>query len=83
MDDRAEFLNRMIEILTRLNDTCIAKGEPLLASVLAIAKGEAEDALRHAEDLAALNALRVRMSSTTTWRQGTAAASELPQEIAA
>ena len=51
---RAEFLTSMIDILERLHQTCVNRGEPLLASVLAIAKGEAEDALRHAEELAAL-----------------------------
>jgi hypothetical protein len=71
MDERVEFLSKMIDILTRLNDSCVSKGEPLLASVLAIAKGEAEDALRHAEDLAALNAMRIKMSSATTWRPET------------
>ena len=45
-DNRAAFLEKMIEILDRLHDTCIERGEPLLASVLAIAKGEAEDAFR-------------------------------------
>ena len=35
----------------------VERGEPLLASVLAIAKGEAEDALRHANELQSLMAL--------------------------
>lgn len=69
MDDkRSEFLTTMIGILERLHDTSVAKGEPFLASVLAIAKGEAEDALRHAREMTALNDLRERMSSTTSWR---------------
>jgi hypothetical protein len=46
--ERSKFLASMIDILTRLTDTCVTRGEPLLASVLAIARGEAEDALRHA-----------------------------------
>ena len=65
---RADFLTSMIDILERLNQTCVQRGEPLLASVLAIAKGEAEDALRHAEELAALDAMRREMSSRTSWR---------------
>ncbi len=65
---RSEFLTSMIGILERLHETSIARGEPLLASVLAIAKGEAEDALRHAEELAALHAMREEMSSRTSWR---------------
>jgi hypothetical protein len=69
MDDRrTEFLRTMISILAQLHDTTVAKGEPLLASVLAIAKGEAEDSLRHAEELFALIGMRERMSSQTTWR---------------
>ena len=67
-EKRAEFLTAMIDILTRLHDTSVSKGEPLLATVLAIARGEAEDALRHAEELATLMAMRDRMSSAATWR---------------
>ena len=66
--DRAKFLTSMIDILTRLHDTSVTRGEPLLASVLAIARGEAEDALRHAQELAELDALRRRMSSENSWR---------------
>jgi hypothetical protein len=66
--DRSKFLTAMIEILNRLHDSSVQRGEPLLASVLAIAKGEAEDALRHAEELSALHALREEMSSRTSWR---------------
>jgi hypothetical protein len=77
--DRAKFLTAMIEILNRLHDSSVQRGEPLLASVLAIAKGEAQDALRHAEELSALNALREQMSSRNTWR----APVEEQQEIAA
>jgi hypothetical protein len=65
---RSDFLTSMIDILERLHQTCVNRGEPLLASVLAIAKGEAEDALRHADELAALDAMREKMSSTKTWR---------------
>ena len=65
---RTKFLTSMIEILTRLHDTSVERGEPLLASVLAIAKGEAEDALRHAQELQSLNAMREQMSSAATWR---------------
>jgi hypothetical protein len=66
--NRTKFLHSMIEILNRLHDTSVERGEPLLASVLAIAKSEAEDALRHAEELQALNAMREKMSSAATWR---------------
>ncbi len=65
---RTDFLVSMIDILERLHQTCIDRGEPLLASVLAIAKGEAEDAQRHSEQLAALNGMREKMSSQNTWR---------------
>ncbi len=65
---RTNFLTSMIGILDRLQETCVSRGEPLLASVLAIAKGEAEDARRHAEELASLHAMREKMSSQTSWR---------------
>ena len=71
--DRGKFLSAMIDILNRLHDSSVQRGEPLLASVLAIAKGEAEDALRHADELQALNVLREQMSSRTTWRAQPAA----------
>ena len=77
--DRSKFLSAMIEILNRLHDSSVQRGEPLLASVLAIAKGEAEDALRHADELKALNALREEMSSRNSWR----APAEAQGEIAA
>lgn len=66
--DRAKFLSSMIDILTRLHDTSVTRGEPLLASVLAIARGEAEDALRHAQELAEIDQLRRSMSSANSWR---------------
>jgi hypothetical protein len=66
--DRSEFLISMIDILERLQQTCVSRGEPLLASVLAIGKGEAEDALRHAQQLAELHKMRDKMSSQTSWR---------------
>jgi hypothetical protein len=66
-DKRAEFLNTMVEILGRLHDTSVDRGEPLLASVLAIAKGEAEDSLRHTEQLAAIAALR-EVRSIAGWQ---------------
>jgi hypothetical protein len=65
---RSEFLTSMIDILERLQQTCVKRGEPLLGSVLTIAKGEAEDALRHAEELASLHKMREKMSSQTSWR---------------
>ena len=76
MDERrSEFLITMVEILGRLHDTTVAKGEPLLASVLAIAKGEAEDALRHANELAAIFALRqVKSVADGRWHTGARAA---------
>ena len=82
MDEkRAEFLTRMVEILGRLQDTCVQKGEPLLASVLAIAKGEAEDSLRHAEQLAAIASLR-EVRSIAGW-QPQAEAATAQENIAA
>lgn len=66
-EKRAEFLNTMVEILGRLHDTSVQKGEPLLASVLAIAKGEAEDSLRHTEQLASIAALR-EVRSIAGWQ---------------
>ena len=78
MDEkRAEFLARMVEILGRLHDTSVQRGEPLLASVLAIAKGEAEDSLRHAEQLAAIASLR-EIGSVSGWqtRDGAATAQD-------
>ena len=65
---RSEFLTTMIAILGRLGDTSVKQGEPLLASVLAIAKKEAEDALRHLGDLETLKEMRAQRSSTATWR---------------
>jgi hypothetical protein len=71
-EDR-DFLPMMIGILERLEQTAHARGEPLLASLLGIARGEAEDALRHAADFAALTAEREAGSSVETWRLGDAA----------
>lgn len=69
MDEkRHEFLTTMIGILNRLHDTSIKHEEPLLASMLLIARGEAEDALRHAGDLEQLANKREKRSSTYTWR---------------
>ncbi len=69
MDDkRNEFLTTMIGILNRLHTASLKHEEPLLASMLLIARGEAEDALRHAGDLDLLAELRERRSSTYTWR---------------
>jgi|GraSoiStandDraft_4_1057263.scaffolds.fasta_scaffold850461_2 hypothetical protein len=77
MDEkRAEFLTRMVEILGRLHDSSIQRGEPLLASVLAIAKGEAEDSLRHAEELASIASLRAVRSIAGWQPQDDAAAAE-------
>lgn len=85
--DRSKFLAAMVDIIGRLHDTSVARGEPLLASVLAIARGEAEDALRHADELASLRALREEMSSRTTWRPEPVAQNEVAEvaqaEIAA
>jgi len=67
-EQRSQFLTSMVSILDKLQETCVTRGEPLLASVLVIAKGEAEDALRHATELEEINALRESMSSQTTWR---------------
>ena len=69
MDERRErFLNTMIAILGRLEETSVSKGEPLLASMLAIARKEAEDALRHAGDLDEIAERRIARSATQTWR---------------
>ena len=69
MDDkRNEFLTTMIGILNRLHTLSLKHEEPLLASMLLIARGEAEDALRHAGDLDLLAEMRERRSSTYTWR---------------
>jgi hypothetical protein len=82
-ENRAAFLQKMIEILDRLHDTCIERGEPLLASVLAIAKGEGEDALRHANELQSLIALRDKMTSATSWRPMAPEAERAQEDIAA
>ena len=66
--DNGEFLPAMIGILERLHRTALNRGEPLLASILDIAKTEAEDALRHATKLAEMVAEREATSSATTWR---------------
>ena len=42
-DDRSEFLTKIVDILARLHETSVQRGEPLLASLIAIAKGEAEE----------------------------------------
>ena len=69
MDEgRTQFLSTMIAILGRLHATSLSKGEPLLASMLAIARKEAEDALRHAGDLDEIAERRVASSSTQSWR---------------
>jgi len=67
-EDRTRFLEKMIEILDRLHETSGRRPVLLLASVIAIARGEAEDALRHAEELQSLIALRDKMTSATSWR---------------
>ena len=69
MDDkRNEFLTTMIGILNRLHTASLKHEQPLLASMLLIARSEAEDALRHAGDLDFLAEMRERRSSTYTWR---------------
>ncbi len=65
---RHEFLTTMVTILGRLSETSTSKGEPLLASMLALAKKEAEDALRHACDLDKLAAERMQRSAMHSWR---------------
>jgi hypothetical protein len=66
--NRSEFLTTMIAILRRLGDTSLRQGEPLLAGMLAIARAEAEDALRHIGALDALAERHPARSSTTSWR---------------
>ena len=69
MDEkRCEFLSTMIGILTRLHDASIQHDEPLLAKMLLIARGEADDALRHAGELEELAARRAAQSSAHSWR---------------
>jgi hypothetical protein len=65
---RTEFLNTMIAILKRLHETSLRHSQPLLADMLAIARTEAEDALRHAGHLDTLAARRASRSSATSWR---------------
>lgn len=67
-DERKQFLTTMIKILDKLHESSVQKDEPMLASMLAIAKGEAEDSLRHADGLAALEEQRERLSSAHSWR---------------
>ncbi len=67
---RSEFLSKMAVLLGRLGETSVKQGEPLLASVLAIAQKEAEDALRHLGNLEALEKQRELRSATATWRAG-------------
>jgi len=69
MDEkRSEFLTTMIAILGRLRDTAVKHEEQLLASMLDVARGEAEDTLRHANDLEELAARRNERSSVHSWR---------------
>lgn len=76
MDEtRSEFLTTMIGILNRLHRASVKHNEPHLASMLLIARGEAEDSLRHASDLELLASERRSRSSTYTWR-----ACDLPPE---
>ena len=65
---QADFLPTMIAILERLHATSLDKGEPLLASILDIAKTEAEDALRHAREIAEMVSARTETSSAHSWR---------------
>jgi hypothetical protein len=65
---RQEFLTTMVAILGRLSETSASKGEPLLASMLSIARKEAEDALGHADVLRRLEADRAAHSATNSWR---------------
>jgi hypothetical protein len=79
---RHEFLTTMVTILGRLSETSTSKGEPLLASMLALARKEAEDALRHACDLDRLAAERAEHSAMHSWRacdRDVAVAAEVPQ----
>ena len=53
-----DFLPTIIGILKQLQGLSSERGQPLLASILEIARVEAEDALRHKHALAALDAAR-------------------------
>jgi len=66
--DIPEFLDKMVGILERLRVTSRDRGQPLLASILEIARVEAEDALRHERDMAEREELRTATSSTHSWR---------------
>jgi hypothetical protein len=66
--DVPEFLDSMVGILERLRVASADREQPLLASILEIAKVEAEDALRHERDLMSREAERERTSSTHSWR---------------
>jgi hypothetical protein len=66
--DVPEFLDSMLGILERLKVASADRGQPLLASILEIAKVEAEDSLRHERDIKSRDAERSRTSSAHSWR---------------
>jgi hypothetical protein len=83
---RQEFLTTMVAILGRLSETSASKGEPLLASMLSIARKEAEDALGHAGILKRLEDERAAHSARHSWRacdQQAAAGEASATELAA
>ena len=59
------FLKRSIEILEALKQKTLAQGHPMLASLLDMAKSEAEDELRTAEKSDELRAAFFEGSVTT------------------
>jgi hypothetical protein len=66
--DIPEFLDKMVGILERLRVTSRDRNQPLLASILEIARVEAEDALRHEREMAERAEYRAATSSTHSWR---------------
>lgn len=64
----AQFLTTIITIIDKLHASSLDNNQPMLASVLAIAKVEAEDALRHENGLEALVRRRQETSSAHSWR---------------
>jgi hypothetical protein len=66
--NRSKFLSRVIGILDRLHQTSLAHDEQLLAGMIAVARAEAEDALRHNGKLDLLAKKLAERSSIYTWR---------------
>jgi hypothetical protein len=65
-----EFLPAMVGILKRLQITSTERGHSMLAAFLDMAHDEAEQLLRHEEELARLKATLEATSSRHSWRAG-------------